>query len=411
MILGPISLIDCLVFCVFLLPQLFWDVGVIQTFVVAVKALPFLLLKLPYQLVLERYFTHVSQQAAFIQGSTLFEDFVIRCVRYAFKSIPARVSRSFFSKFVSLAFLRWRMLRHGYLKSPTCWQEYAVGNGSIRTKGLWIMHRPEKPPDFVLYYAHGGGFSMGSSYFYLEFLMVWHHLLLEAGFTNPAIFALEYTLVPDDVYPRQVLEALEGYKHVLGIVKDASKVCVAGDSAGGALILSLLLELGAQAGSQERRGADAHIHRYMVDSQPPALAVPHMATLISPWVTLMSNLHYASKSDFLDRRTLWKYAHDYAGEAMVQQQPASPGNCVDDKLWRSASPERGYFVIFGEEEVFAPDIEDFLNRQAKIGIEVEGQKFDGGIHAWPVVSLFLSSTEEKRLQGLKAVILDIEISA
>lgn len=42
MILGPISLIDCLVFCGFLLPQLFWDVGVIQTFVVAVKALPFL---------------------------------------------------------------------------------------------------------------------------------------------------------------------------------------------------------------------------------------------------------------------------------------------------------------------------------------------------------------------------------
>ncbi|KAF7544604.1 hypothetical protein G7Z17_g9816 [Cylindrodendrum hubeiense] len=401
MILGPISLIDCLAFCLFLLPQLFWDVGVIQTLLVALKALPFLLLKLPYQLIQERYFTHVSQQAAFIQGSTLFEDFVVRCVRYAFKSIPARVSRVFFSKYVSLAFLRWRMLRHGYMRYPTFWQEYAVGEGSIQTKGLWLMHKPEKPPDFVIYYAHGGGFSMGSSYFYLEFLMVWHHLLLEAGFANPAVFALEYTLVPDDVYPRQVLEALEGYRHVLKVVKDASKVCVAGDSAGGALILSLLLELGAQAGSQERRGGNAHT------SLPPALAVPHMATLISPWVTLMSNLHYASKIDFLDRRTLWKYAHDYAGEGMVQQQPASPGNCVDDNLWRAASPERGYFVIFGEEEVFAPDIEDFLKRQAKIGIEVEGQKFDGGIHAWPVVSLFLSSTDDKRLQGLKAAVNEI----
>ncbi|KAK7425021.1 hypothetical protein QQZ08_008417 [Neonectria magnoliae] len=405
MILGSISLIDCLIFCLCLLPKLFWDVGAVRTLIVAIEALPFLLLELPYQLIQERYFIHPSQQTAFVQGSTLFEDFVIRCVRYAFKYIPAHVSRVFFSKPVAIAFLRWRMLRHGYLKYPASWQEYAVGEGNVKVKGIWLMPRPEIPPDFVLYYAHGGGFCMGSSYFYLEFLLVWQDLLLEAGFTNPAIFALEYTLVPDDVYPRQVLEALEGYKHVLEVTKDASKVCVAGDSAGGALILSLLLELGAQADSLERK-TNAH-ERGLGDAQPPPLAVPRMATLISPWVTLMSNLHYASKSDFLDRRTLWKYAHEYAGEAMVQQQPASPGNCVDDKLWRAASPERGYFVIFGEEEVFAPDIEDFVKRQAKMGIEIEGQKFDGGIHAWPVASLFLSSTEDKRLQGLRAAVKEI----
>lgn len=92
---------------------------------------------------------------------------------------------------------------------------------------------------------------------------------------------------------------------------------------------------------------------------------------------------------------------------MVQQQPASPGNCVDEGLWRAASPERGYFIVFGEEEVFAPDIEEFLKRQAKIGIQAEGQKFDGGIHAWPVASLFLSSTEDKRLQGLRTAVKEI----
>lgn len=248
---------------------------------------------------------------------------------------------------------------------------------------------------------------MGSCYFYLEFLLVWHHLLVEAGFSNPTIFALEYELVPDGVYPKQVLETLEGYKHVLAVVKDASRVCVAGDSAGGTLVLSLLLELGAQAGNRQRKGTTNTLNGNAADWGQSAPAVPRMATLISPWVTLMSNLHLTSKSDFLDRRTLWKYAHQYAGESMVQLPPASPGNCDDDQLWKAASPERGYFIIFGEEEVFAPDIEDFIKRQDQIGIEVEGQKFDGGIHAWPVASLFLSSAENKRLQGLKAAVDEI----
>jgi hypothetical protein len=42
MILGPISFVDCFVFCVFLAPQLLINVGPLETFGVILQCLPFL---------------------------------------------------------------------------------------------------------------------------------------------------------------------------------------------------------------------------------------------------------------------------------------------------------------------------------------------------------------------------------
>ncbi|KAM4055257.1 steryl acetyl hydrolase [Hirsutella rhossiliensis] len=393
MILGPVSLVDCLVFCIFLAPQLIWHVGLVRTCLVALQALPFLVLQLPFQLVRDRLARPMSPTASLPHESTVFEDVVVRCVRYAFRAIPTSVNRVFFSKGVALPFLRWRMLRHGYLDCPVHWHEHRS------REGLWIRHKPDQPPDLVVYYVHGGGFALGSCYFYLEFLLAWHSLLVDAGFQNPAVFALDYTLVPDAGYPTQMLETLQGYRHVLEVAKDASRVCVAGDSAGGTLILSLLLQLGSETQTLQQKGVST-----VSEPSPLALAVPRTAALISPWVKLKSHLHYPSMVDYLNRQTLWKYAHEYAGAAMLNQQPASPGSCVDEKLWRAASPERGYVVVFGEQEVFAPDIGDFINRRVRSGIETKALRFDGGVHAWPVASLFLSSTADRRLQGLRWIV-------
>ncbi|KAL2205058.1 alpha/beta-hydrolase [Sarocladium strictum] len=404
MILGPVSLIDCLVFCIFLAPQLILQVGIFSTVLTTLQCLPFLLLRLPYEFIKERYFTPRPSQSRFVQDATSFEDLVIRCVRYAFANIPASVGRVFFSKRVALPFVRWRMLRHKYLWYPMDVEEVTIGQGSSRTDGIWLRQDPDKTPDVVFYYVHGGGFAMGSSYFYLEFLMALHHLLLEAGYTNPAVFALEYTLVPDDIYPRQINQTVQGYRHVLEAAGDASRVCVGGDSAGATLVLSLLLELGAQSRKGKNSGGLA------VPQSIPRLPLPRKVVLISPWVTLLSLRHHESDVDFLDRSTLWRYAHAYAGEAMVLQAPASPGSCTADELWHASQPKDGWLVAFGDQEVFAGDALDFIRKQRKLGHEVRVHKVAGGVHAWPVASLFLSSTIEKRLLGLRTIVEEVRNS-
>jgi hypothetical protein len=78
---------------------------------------------MPVQLIYERYLTPVPKQSPFVQRATLFQDFVIRCVRYAFADIPASIGKVFFSKHVALPFMRFRMLRNGFFRSPVHWHE------------------------------------------------------------------------------------------------------------------------------------------------------------------------------------------------------------------------------------------------------------------------------------------------
>jgi acetyl esterase/lipase len=249
---------------------------------------------------------------------------------------------------------------------------------------------------------------MGSSYFYLEFLLAFLSLLKshpDSTFSNPAILALEYDLVPDASYPVQLHQALAGYKYVLNITHDPSKIIVSGDSAGGTLILSLLLYLGSSTSPgllSEKKGQKIHKRNGDITLKPS------MALLISPWVTLMSPLDKNTSSDYLDVSNLHRYARQYSGTKTSIHEPLlSPGTCKDAQWWIDASPTNGFFISFGAEEVFAPEIERLINLLQEIGVRAEWQEEKGGVHAWPVASLFLCEGRGKRTRGLETMVKQI----
>ncbi|RVX72697.1 hypothetical protein B0A52_04095 [Exophiala mesophila] len=251
-------------------------------------------------------------------------------------------------------------------------------------RGLWIVDDPIAEPDVIIYYAHGGGFSMGSAYFYLEFLMAWATRLKESGFQNPAVFALEYTLVPDAKWPTQFNEARSGYTFLRETFGEDSttNICVSGDSAGATIMLSMLLQLG-------------HVEQ---DAQLKAAYRPGLAVLLSPWTHLVSELNQNTPSDYLDRNSLQLYAKQYAGDATTDSETISPG--LSTGRWKLCSPMNGYRVIYGGEEVFAPGVHQMIHHIKDTGAVVKAHQLEGGIHAWPVVNLFLGATREERLLGL-----------
>ena len=283
----------------------------------------------------------------------------------------------FFSKWVAYPFFRFRLLRHGYLTSPIKYSE--IDKNGVR--GLWISSdQPDDldKPDLLVYYLHGGGFSMGSSYFYLEFLIAWLTMLKTKGFRYPAIFALEYSLVPDETWPKQFQETQAGYRFLCDYLGDGSRICVSGDSAGATLILSLLLR-------NEKVG------------EP--VPRPGLAVLLSPWTHLVSNLNQDTPSDYLDSDSLHLYARQYAGKVSVDDPVLSPGRTTTG--WQVSAPVNGYHIIYGAEEVFASGIQETVRSMKRSGAAVETTQEDAGIHAWPVVDLFLADSPDDRLHGLR----------
>jgi acetyl esterase/lipase len=226
---------------------------------------------------------------------------------------------------------------------------------------------------------------MGSGYFYLEFLLAWLTLLSQAGFRNPAILALEYSLVPEAVYPTQLDEALSAYRYALSITNgDASRVCIGGDSAGGTLVLSVLLCLPGRSG----------------------ISLPALAILISPWITMVSTEHSNTSSDYLDIRTLHLYGSQYLRDVIspAEDELASPGNRRDVNAWKEATPEHGWIVTWGEQEVLRDDIRGWVARLDKAGVPVKAVPGHDSIHAWPVAALYLGESAEARLSGLRVIV-------
>ena len=89
----------------------------------------------------------------------------------------------------------------------------------------------------ALLYLHGGGYVIGS-------LDSHRHLAAEAGRAcgMPAL-ALDYRLAPEHPFPAAVEDALAGYRFLLGRGVGANRIALAGDSAGGGLVVGLMVAL------------------------------------------------------------------------------------------------------------------------------------------------------------------------
>jgi len=100
-------------------------------------------------------------------------------------------------------------------------------------KGEWL-DAPSVRADKVMLYLHGGGFVFNSTKLHRDTIS------RIAKAAQIRAFSLDYSLAPEHPYPTALNEAVASYKWLLAKGFKAKNIVVAGDSAGGALALSLL---------------------------------------------------------------------------------------------------------------------------------------------------------------------------
>ena len=129
-----------------------------------------------------------------------------------------------------------------------------VTAGGVRAEWTSI---PNADRDAALLYLHGGGYVIGS-------LDSHRHLVAEAGRAADAwALSLDYRLAPEHPFPAAVEDAVAGYRFLLARGFHPGRIAIAGDSAGGGLVVAALLAI-REAG----------------------LAQPAGGWCISPWVDL-----------------------------------------------------------------------------------------------------------------------------
>ena len=96
---------------------------------------------------------------------------------------------------------------------------------------------PGDSSDAAILYLHGGGYVIGS-------LDSHRHLAAEAGRAAGCwALALDYRLAPEHPVPAAVDDAVAGYRYLLGRGITPGRIAIAGDSAGGGLVVAAMVAI------------------------------------------------------------------------------------------------------------------------------------------------------------------------
>ncbi|KAF1968721.1 alpha/beta-hydrolase [Bimuria novae-zelandiae CBS 107.79] len=310
--------------------------------------------------------------------------------------------------------------------TASAYQEFCTKTGqkarSLTVQGAQAHWIGDENADVVVLYLHGGGYVCPASpdhFTYLSNLekaINTHRIDGGAGRTLSISFlVLEYSLAPAQaVFPAPLREAALTLSHLLtSSYRLPSQIMLAGDSAGGALVIALL----------------SHIVHSKAGIPKVELMEPlRGAVVLSPWVsfdTTFDSYTRNAESDTLTASVMRMWAAMYLGEIIASNERAVTWPVQSNDVYAEALLAQpawwsgvdnvvdSMLVWFGRNEVLRDPIVEFVSKMK------EGWKAGGGLdegvlvvegrdepHIGPILSVSMGKSKTSSQVAVEMWFLD-----
>jgi acetyl esterase/lipase len=240
--------------------------------------------------------------------------------------------------------------------------------------GILYIHRWQ-PPLGVILYLHGGGYIGTSPNMYAFFTS---RVCKE---TECAVFVADYRLAPEFPYPAAVEDASAAFAALVDLGIPSQRILLAGDSGGGGLANTVLLDRGKAA----------------------PMVKPAGLILFSPEVDL--RLDEPSVTENAERDILpWNIpTAAYLHGADATSQSVSP-------LTADLTGFPPTCVSWGGSEMFRDPIRRYVQRLRNAGVPTEAHEYDGMFHVFPILMPWLEDSRDV-FRSLKTFVSKLVVGA
>jgi len=214
---------------------------------------------------------------------------------------------------------------------------------------------PGAAKDRVMLYLHGGGYVLGSVYGYRPLTVALGKV------TKMRVLSVNYRLAPEHPYPAALQDCTKAYQWLLRQGFKPSNIIIAGDSAGGNLTLTTILNL-----------------------RDNGIPLPKGAVCFSPRTTLntFDTSHGETDPILADVGVFW-WHFAYLGI----ENPADPKNPLVSPLLGDLKGFPPVLVQATPPEILFEPARQFVERAKAAGVDATLQTWDGMIHVWQYFGL------------------------
>jgi len=221
---------------------------------------------------------------------------------------------------------------------------------------VWCTPKRRSPPgepQRTLVYLHGGGHVIGS----------WrsHRDLIArlADGLDARVLAVDYPLSPEHPFPAAQEACVKATRWALAQGADPERLALAGDSAGGALVVATLMALRDAVGP-----------------------LPAAAVLLCPWVDPLAeggSLAENADCDFGDRRLLLRWIRDHVGAGDPRDPRVAP-------LHAELAGLPPLHLQVGGAEILRDQVLAFAERARKARVAVDLRLYPGMFHVFQLLA-------------------------